>query len=205
MVQYKNVYMDYLIDIFDFNCFHEVIQKVDKKQWKFDCCIFLASLMYTSSILSYLQNRKQSVEVCGKKSKDVEISTRTPQGFRLSPLLFIILMSDLNLWTENSILSNFADDTQSIIISNNKENLLKVTLKEANSVIKFFANNHLVNNAEKAAVLYNHKGKGDKITVKNIGGENIESSFSEKLLGLHINSDFEWSTHVEKISTELRQ
>ena len=114
-------------------------------------------------------------------------------------------MSDLNLWTENSILSNFADDTQSIIISNNKENLLKVTLKEANSVIKFFANNHLVNNAEKAAVLYNHKGKGDKITVENIGGENIESSFSEKLLGLHINSDFEWSTHVEKISTELRQ
>ena len=31
------------------------------------------------------------------------------------------------------------------------------------------------------------------------------STSSEKLLGLHINSDFEWSTHVEKISIELKK
>ena len=42
----------------------------------------------------------------------------TPQG---SSLLFIILMDDLNLWTENRILSNFADDMQSIIISESKK------------------------------------------------------------------------------------
>ena len=68
-----------------------------------------------------------SQSVCGRKSKDVEMSTGTPQGSRLSPLLFIILMADLGLWTENSVFSNFADDTQSIVISNNRENLLKTT------------------------------------------------------------------------------
>ena len=154
---------------------------------------------------TFLQNRKQSVEVCGKISKYQDMSTGTPQGSRLSPLLFVVLMADLNLWTEKSILSNFADDTQSIIVSDSRENLLETTLKEANSVIDFFASNNLVNNADKAAVLYNQKGKGSMIRVENIGGENIESSFTEKLLGLHINSDFEWSTHIDKISTELRQ
>ena len=39
----------------------------------------------------------------------------------------------------------------------------------------------------------------------NIGGEQLKSTFSEKLLGLHINSDFEWSTHVEKLSIELKK
>ena len=38
-----------------------------------------------------------------------------------------------------------------------------------------------------------------------IGGDKLESTSSEKLLGLYLNSDFDWSTHVEKISTELKK
>ena len=76
-------------------------------------------------IESYLSNRKQFVEVSGKRSCDQVINIGTPQGSRLSPLLFIILMADLNLWTEDSTLSNFADDTQSIIVSDNRKNLLE--------------------------------------------------------------------------------
>ena len=114
-------------------------------------------------------------------------------------------MADLDLWTEKSILSNFADDTQSIVIHNNKENAIEITQKEANSVIDFFHSNNLVNNPDKAAILYNSKGTGSEIIVENIGKENLKSSYSEKLLGLHINSDFGWNTHVEKISIELKQ
>ena len=44
------------------------------------------------------------------------------------------------------------------------------------------------------------QGKGNHITIDNIGGENIKSTDSEKLLGLQVNSNFEWSTHVEKLS-----
>lgn len=40
---------------------------------------------------------------------------------RLSPLLFIILMADLNLHIENSPLTNFADDTQSVIMADAQE------------------------------------------------------------------------------------
>ena len=154
---------------------------------------------------SYLVDRKQHVEINGKRSHSKVISIGTPQGSRLSPLLFIILMADLKLWTENSSSSNFADDTQSIIISDSRENLLEITSKEANSVMNFFACNNLVNNPEKAAALYNGNGKGECIKIENIAGENIQSSFSEKLLGLHLNSDFGWSTHIEKISIDLKK
>ena len=59
-------------------------------------------------------------------------------------------MADLDLWTEDSTLSNFADDTQSIIVSDNRKNLLETASSEANKVINFFRNNGLVNNADKA-------------------------------------------------------
>ena len=138
-------------------------------------------------------------------SSALEIKTGTPQGSRLSPLLFICLMADMNLWIKNSMLSNFADDTQSLVISDSKEEALEVTLKEANSVVSFFGCNNLVNNVNKAAILYNCKGKGSQITVENIGSETISSSYSEKLLGLYLNSDFVWSTQIDKLSIELKK
>ena len=154
---------------------------------------------------SYLSNRKQFVEISGKRSSDQEINIGTPQGSRLSPLLFIILMADLDLWTDNSNLSNFADDTQSIIVSDDRKNLLETASSEANHVMNFFRSNGLVYNADKAAVLYNGKGKSEVITVDNVGGENLVSTYSEKLLGLHINADFVWTTHIDKLSIVLKQ
>ena len=102
---------------------------------------------------SYLEDRKQKVTVAGKFSSAVKVNRGTPQGSRLSPLLFIILMADLDMWMDKSILSNFADDTQSIIINEDHQNLLELTRKEANSFIKFFESNNLVNNAEKSSSL----------------------------------------------------
>lgn len=58
---------------------------------------------------SYLVERRQFVTVSGEMSSSQEMNTGTPQGSRLSPLLFLCLMADMDLWTENSILSNFAD------------------------------------------------------------------------------------------------
>ena len=43
------------------------------------------------------------------------------------------------------------------------------------------------------------------VSIENIGGKSIQYSHSEKLLGLHINSNFEWSTHIDKISIELKK
>ena len=154
-------------------------------------------------IRSYLQGRKQRVTVGSKTSEPLNIEIGTPQGSRLSPLLFICLMADLELWTD-SMLSNFADDTQSIIIEQNEDEAIQSTKKEANKVISFFSANDLVNNSDKAALLVNINGKGAEVEIDGIGGVALQSKSSEKLLGIHINSNLDWKTHVEKISPVLK-
>ena len=128
----------------------------------------------------------------------------TPQGSGLSPILFLCLMADMELWTKDSKLSNFADDRQSIIIRNNREDALETTKVESKKIIDFFASNNFVNNASKAALIYNSKGKRSEISV-DIGGEMLSSTYTEKLLGLHINADLKWNTHIDEISSELRK
>ena len=86
-----------------------------------------------------------------------------------------------------------------------KKNLIETTKIETKSIIDYFGANNLVNNSDKAAILYNSGGIGSEISFENIGEENIKSSNSEKLLGLHINSDFQWHNHIDKISIELKQ
>ena len=135
---------------------------------------------------SYLHERTQIVNVQEKNSSSTSMPFGTPQGSRISPLLFIIIMADLDLWTEGCDLSQFADDTQSLCVSDNKESVIEMTKREASNIIDFFSANDLVNNADKACVIYNAKGKGDQMTLENIGGEKLTSldeNQSEKLLG----------------------
>ena len=62
----------------------------------------------------------------------------------------------MELWTEDSKLSNFVDDTQSIII---KEDALETTRFESRNINDLYSCNDFVNNANKAALIYNSKGK----------------------------------------------
>ena len=75
-------------------------------------------------------------------------------------------MADLDLWPRESMIMNFVDDMQSVIIEDKKVEAVEIAKKEANS----FENNNFVNNSDKAAILYNSGGKGDSITVEGIGG-----------------------------------
>ena len=126
-------------------------------------------------INSYLTNRRQAVRIGKHTSQEVELTLGTPQGSRLSPLLFSIIFADLDLWIDKSTLSNFADDTQSCIIADTREELEEITRQESQAVLDFFSSINLVNNADKAALLYNSKGKAENITIDNIGGESVES------------------------------
>ena len=55
-------------------------------------------------------------------------------------------------------------------------------------MIGFFGGNNLVNNADKACLIYNKTGTASTIDIPGIGGENVTSKNSEKLLGLHVST-----------------
>ena len=157
-----------------------------------------------SWIKSYLKDRSQRVTVSGELSSSRVINRGTPQGSRISPILFLILMSDLNLHVKKGSLTNFADDTQLTSVEDTEEKARENTKEEADNIIAFFNSVQLKNNPDKAALIYNSKGKEKKIEME-VGGEVLKTAESEKLLGLHVNSDLNWNKHVSKLCTTLKQ
>lgn len=153
---------------------------------------------------SYLTGRSQITTVSGAFSQPVNLNYGTPQGSRLSPILFLILMADLSLWTTNSKLSNFADDTQSVIVAETEEELRETTSRESAAVVSHFSANNLVNHADKAAILFNNRGKPGNITLE-FAGENITAVSSERLLGLQFSSAFDWKIQIESLIAKLEQ
>ena len=56
-----------------------------------------------------------------------------------------------------------------------KDYSLLIAQSESNAVVSFFKGINLVNNPKKACVIYNSKGKGEQVTIENIGGATLTS------------------------------
>ena len=63
-------------------------------------------------IESFLKNRQQSVKVEGHLSDRVWVTSGVPQGSVLGPLLFFIMMTDIECNIFNATIGSFADDTR---------------------------------------------------------------------------------------------
>ena len=63
-------------------------------------------------IKSFLMNRYQSVMVNGITSDPQEVLSGVPQGSVLGPLIFLIMIGDINNEVKYSIVKSFADDTR---------------------------------------------------------------------------------------------
>ena len=63
-------------------------------------------------LYDFLSNRSQTVIVNGIKSKRIFVTSGVPQGSVLGPLLFLILIGDIDKDVQHSFVSSFADDTR---------------------------------------------------------------------------------------------
>ena len=73
---------------------------------------------------SYLSGRIQQVMIGSTLSEPVELQLGSPQGSILSPTLFIIMISDIELYCPNAELSGYADDTSCAVAIKHKEHLI---------------------------------------------------------------------------------
>ena len=152
---------------------------------------------------SYLTNRQQVVMVEDAISEPLTINVGSPQGAILSPTIFIILISDIGLYTDSTIFG-YADDTTSTISGNDIPMLVAKCEEEAKKIIDYMSINRLKANDDKTHVMMIKKGPSDEKLSFTIGNEVIQESDTEKLLGIHVASDLKWDTHLNKLHQKLR-
>ena len=95
-------------------------------------------------LLSYLNNRKQSVKFKGVRSILQLIKNSVPQGSILGPILFNIFINDL-YYVLQSDLHNFADNNTISVISDTVSDLANSLTNIANKTIDSFHVNKMIN------------------------------------------------------------
>lgn len=158
---------------------------------------------------NYLNNRQQKCKVNHIFSKWLTLITGIPQGSILGPILFILFINDLPLFTK-AFTSIFADDTKLSISApdlNTVENELNKQLKNAST---WFDNNKLALNPAKSRIItYNSKAIPliyiNNTIIQSISSKNInkeEQTF--KFLGFHLDETLNFNAHTIKIMNKLK-
>ena len=141
---------------------------------------------------SFLSNRHQRVKIGKTVSDWVSLKGGLPQGSWLAPLIFILFINDLKI---DDLIFKYIDDlTLSDIFNKNDLGSLKQFVDQIDSWSK---KNHLKINVKKTktmSLLYNNSPLNF-----DIDNELIQPVTSYKLLGVHIDSDLKWNTHIDFI------
>jgi hypothetical protein len=144
-------------------------------------------------IRTYLVDRKQIVKVNGSYSKQLTTNIGVPQGSVLGPFLFIVYMNDFPYCIQASSVL-YADDTTILMGHTNLNKLKHLMANEMDMASVWFKNNKLVLNEKKSTnILF------------SLSKEVINSSESNtvKLLGIHLDCDMSWNTHIDNLLKTL--
>jgi hypothetical protein len=154
-------------------------------------------------IKSFLTNRTQRVTVNSHLSDATKVKSGVPQGSVLGPLLFIIMIADIDDEVKFSILSCFADDTRLLKSVQNVMDTFKLQ-HDLNKVYKWTKDNNMSLNGEKFEQLT--YGKDDKLRAGSIyltdNGAIIHKPNFVKDLGVVITDDTRFSTHIDQMVTK---
>ena len=82
-----------------------------------------------------------------------KLNSEVPQGWILSPLLFIIFVANFPLWLKYAIATTYAEDTSTSISDKDLNKIIKMLEENAMSFLKNMASNGLVANAKKTTFL----------------------------------------------------
>ena len=156
---------------------------------------------------SYLKNRKQIVKYKTQISSLQEISLSVPQGSLLGPTLFNIYINDITLSVNKLKSVLYADDSCFYLNHTNISTAINIINNELETLGNWFSSNKLTLNYEKSHfVLFSRKKKIqnnlDPIKINNI---NITQVRSTIFLGVTLQHNLSWKTHIDLILNKLNK
>ncbi len=143
--------------------------------------------------------------VNGQKSKPIPVKSGVPQGSVLGPLLFLILISDIDESITSSFLSSFADDTRIGHAVSSDQDILSLQA-DLKSVYQWAKINNMEFNSEKFEHLhYEAKATTDAVPeyMSNTNAA-IENKQSVCDLGIIMSSSGTFSDHIKQRISSLK-
>ena len=155
-------------------------------------------------IKSFISDRSQCVEMNGVTSNFLDISCGVPQGSTLGPVLFLLYINDIHLYTNLLKLILFADDTTILYSSKNLKHLIDNLNNELMNLSEWFILNKLSLNIAKTNYMLFHNRK-NHITHSDlfIGTNRLSNVQSVKFLGVEVDVKLSWLNHIRSIEKKL--
>lgn len=160
-------------------------------------------------IASFLCNRRQKVCQGMTTSDFMQIEYGVPQGSILGPILFSVYINDLPLYISGAC-ELFADDTTLHNTHKHANSVCADLEKDIGNLEKWTKLNHMALHPQKSKfmlVTTRQKRQNIKYNLKEmcLDGKLLEEVEAHKLLGLTIDKNLSWSSHVSYQSKKLSQ
>ena len=161
---------------------------------------------------SYLLHRKQRVCVNNVTSDDEIIINGVPQGSILGPLMFLLFINDLPLYTKPIHTDMYADDTTLYEIGISQDEIERNLQLALINLSKWcIANGMVINTAKtKLMLITTHQRRTILNTndlILSFNNENLNTVDKDKILGVIFDNNLSWTSHVDllckKISSNL--
>ena len=152
-------------------------------------------------IRSYLSNRQQRTKVNGAYSSWLDLIFGVPQGSILGPLLFNIFINDMFYFIKDSKIANYADDNTLYTVQENINRLLNILENETTIILDWFKKNEMKPNADKCHLIVCN----EKNIMVNLQNENIIANDFVELLGVTIDNNLNFTSHVSQLCKKASQ
>ena len=155
-------------------------------------------------IKSFLSGRQQQVIVNGFLSDPVLVKSGVPQGSVIGPLLFLVLISDIDK-DVSSCTSSFADDTRVMKSILNEEDC-RVLQSDLLKVFNWSTDNNMTFNDSKFELLRYGPNQDIKCSTSYLrrDGEKIEEKEHVRDLGVTMSNSANFTEHIEKVVESAR-
>jgi hypothetical protein len=153
---------------------------------------------------SYLSDRVGCINTLDQATQYKLFDIGVPQGSVLGPLLFNIYVNDLAMAVDRATVIQFADDTTLLVKSRqNADHFVSKLEGEVCNLLTWFTVNRLMINVRKTdfMVLGRHR---NCVTSINVGGDQVSCSHVVKYLGLRVDDNLSWSTHINYVISRMR-
>ena len=159
---------------------------------------------------SYVKHRKQYVhnKFNNSISETHETSYGVPQGSILGPLLFVVYINDFFVCINKCNYNQYADDTNVYAVGSDIYEIENKLIHDLLEVGKWCENSRLVINQNKSNSMiicspYKIRFLTDTNMNLFLNGSNLESTNSQKILGLHFDNHLKFDGHIECLCKKM--